>query len=168
MFVLLDDWKQIQDKKILDENILFENLVATNISLNNLDIFVYRAPIKFLFLFFLLTNNGKNFLLFSASIDLVSDYAKGINFLLFSFDINPTDDINLIDNVDPINSIGLINKIDYIDNIGFENSISKIISLENIVLRKSQIISLDIRKSAINIITQTIFFCLDLSKIFIF
>lgn len=123
-FVTPNDWKQIQNIEVFDRNIIVDDLVIVNIYLNNFSIFVYRVLIKLLLLSFLLTRNNKSFFISITDINLIYNHTKYAGFLLFSF------------------------------NVGFTNDIDfKISILGTISLRKIQITGFDSVKSAINVVT---------------
>lgn len=103
-------------------------------------------------------------MLFDTDISLASDNIKSINFLLSGFDVDPADGINSIHTVNPNNDIGLTNNICSANGVSSKNNILETIDLETISLEKSQITGLDSRKSAIDIITQTVPFGLGLNK----
>lgn len=136
IFIILDDWKLIQDMKVPSGNIPINNLVSANIHLNNFGIFIRKASIKLLPLIFSLTNNGKNFLLSDASNALAGNNVKNVDLLLFSFGIVSTNGVRLIDSIGSIDCIVLADSngfanynISLTNNVGFKSSILEIIGL---------------------------------------
>lgn len=105
---------------------------------------------KLLHLLSPLTSNSKSSLLSNFEIGFTDSYTKDISLLLSGFGINLADSISLT------------------DSVRFRCSVLETIGLGTTGLKKSQTASFNIRKSAIDVVTEIAPIYLDLRKIVAF